>query len=81
MEQATTNSLTLEQIQAMTSDQRIEKIMLLQHKMQETGELAEEEIREGIRLLQVERVSRAGGKGGSATKKENAVKAMDLSDF
>lgn len=73
--------LTPEQITALTSDQRIELIMKLQHKMNETGELDDEEVRYGIRLIHAERVVRAGGKGGSATKKANAQKAMDLSEF
>lgn len=81
MEATEAPPLTAEAIQAMSTDQRVEKIMELQHKMQETGHLEDDEVRLAIALIQAERVVRAGSQGGSRTKKEQAQKAFDLSDF
>ncbi len=69
------------EIIAMQTGERIAAIMELRGKMQATDELSDEEVQYGVRLMQAERVARAGGAGGSGTKKAQAQKTFDLSDF
>ena len=79
-EAQTVTILTLEDVQKLTSQERIGMISELRNKNLASG-LEDHEKQLGIRLIRAERVVRAGAQGGSKDRQAAAQKTFELTDF